>query len=126
MKILIVEDNPEMRRLLRGLLNDVAEAIYECADGAQALAVYEAHRPDWVLMDIRMHEVDGIAATREITRAWPAAQIMIVSDYDDASLRQAAQLAGASEYVTKENLLEVRRILLAGGGEEHQDVIDSR
>ena len=48
MTILIVDDNPEMRRLLRGLLQDVAEAIYECADGAEALATYEAHRLDWV------------------------------------------------------------------------------
>lgn len=115
MKILIVEDNREMRRLLSGLLKDVAEAIYECADGAEALAAYEAHHPDWVLMDIKMLKMDGIAATRQITRAWPAARIMMVTDYDDTQLREAAHLAGAAEYVTKENLLEVRRILLGDG-----------
>ena len=115
MKILMVDDNPEMRRLLRGLLEDLAESIYECADGAQALAAYEAHRPDCVLMDIRMPEMDGITATRQIIKAWPAAQVMIVTDYDDPKLRDAARLAGASEYMLKENLLEVRRILIASG-----------
>ena len=115
MKILVVDDNREMRRLLRGLLKDVAEAIYECADGVEALAAYEVHHPDWVLMDVRMREVDGIAATRQITKSWPAARIMIVTDYDDAQLREAARAAGASEYVIKENLLEVRRILIDSG-----------
>ena len=112
MTILIVDDNPEMRRLLRALLEGLAEAIYECADGAEALASYEAHRPDWVLMDIRMRKLDGIEATRRIRDVWPGARIMIVTDYDDTHLREAAQLAGASKYVTKENLIHVRSILL--------------
>ena len=114
MKLLIVEDNHELRRLLRALLKDVAETIHECPDGADALAIYEAHRPDWVLMDIKMNQVDGITAARQITTAWPAARIIMLTDYDDALLREAAHLAGASEYVLKENLLEVRRILLSG------------
>ena len=112
MTILIVEDNPEMRRLLCGLLADIVEAIFECEDGAEAPAAYEAHRPDWVLMDIKMHDADGIEATRQITRTWPAANVAMVTDYDDTQLREAAQLAGAKEYVLKENLLEIRKILL--------------
>ena len=115
MKILIVEDNRDMRRLLRGLLKDVAETIYECADGAEALAAYEAYRPDCVLMDIKMPKTDGITATRQITTAWPTARVMMVTEYGDAQLREAARLAGASEYVLKENLLEVRRILVDDG-----------
>ena len=112
MTILIVEDNPEMRRLLRGLLEDVVEAIFECEDGAEALATYEAHRPDWVLMDIKMQDIDGIEATRQLTQTWPAARVAMVTDYDDTQLREAAQLAGAKAYVLKENLLEIRKILL--------------
>jgi CheY-like chemotaxis protein len=112
MTLLIVEDNHDMRRLLRGLLKDIAETIYECTDGSEAVAAYEAHRPDWVLMDIKMKEVDGIAATRRIKARWPAAQIMIVTDYDDATFRQAAHDAGACEYVVKDSLVEVRRLLI--------------
>ena len=116
MKLLIVEDNPKTRRFLREMLADLATTIYECSDGAQAVAAYEAHAPDWVLMDIRMKEVDGIVATRQIKERWPAAQIMIVTDYDNDALREAAKEAGAREYVLKESLIAVRRILTRAVG----------
>lgn len=111
MKLLIVEDNTEMRRLIASLVRDLAEAINECSDGAEALSAYTKHRPDWVLMDIKMKELDGIAATKQIIEAFPGAQIMIVTDYDDAKLRAAARGAGACEYVVKEDLFALRRIL---------------
>jgi len=111
MKLLIVDDNSEMRRLLTGMLKDLAESIYECTDGSEAVAAYEACRPDWVLMDIKMKEVDGIVAARRIKVRWPGAQIMIVTDYDDATFRKAAREAGACAYVVKDSLIEVRRIV---------------
>ena len=116
MKLLIVDDNPEMRRLMTRMLNDLAEAIYECRDGSEAVAAYEAYAPDWVLMDIKMKQVDGIVATRRIKDRWPAAQIMIVTDYDDDALRQAASEAGACEYLVKDSLVEVRRVLARWAG----------
>ena len=114
MKLLIVEDNASMRQLICSLVSDLAGCIHECSDGAQALAAYTEHRPDWVLMDIKMAEVDGIVATRQIKAAFPEANILIITDYDDARLRETARLAGARDYVVKENLLEARRILLSG------------
>jgi len=54
MTVLIVEDNPGIRRLLRRAFIDIASAIWECSDGADALTVYTDHRPDVVLMDVRM------------------------------------------------------------------------
>ena len=111
MNLLIVEDNDQMRRMIIKLVSDLAEQTYECSDGAEALAAYTLYRPDWVLMDIEMREMDGISATRQIKASYPEAKIMIVTDYDDADLREAARGAGACEYVTKENLLDVRRVL---------------
>ena len=111
MNLLIVEDNEQMRRMIVKLVRGLAAHTYECSDGVEALAAYTMHRPDWVLMDVKMKEMDGISATRQIKASYPQANIMIVTDYDDADLREAAQKAGASEYVTKENLLDVRRIL---------------
>jgi DNA-binding NarL/FixJ family response regulator len=62
-------------------------------------------------MDIRMSEVDGIQAARQITAVDPAARILMVTDYDDTELRRASMRAGACGYVLKDNLLELERLL---------------
>ncbi len=111
MSLLIVEDNAKMRRMLKSLVADLASPVHECADGAEALALYAAHRPDWVLMDIAMKDLDGISATREIKAAYPDAHICIVTQYDDSEMREAARRAGAEAYVTKDNLIAVRQVL---------------
>lgn len=115
MTLLIVDDNAGMRRLIRTLVGDLAVAVHECEDGAQALEAYLRHRPDWVLMDIKLPGLDGIAASQQITEADPAAKIIIVSDYKDERLRAAARQAGARDYVNKERLLGLRPILSGGG-----------
>jgi CheY-like chemotaxis protein len=112
MTILIVEDNDSMRQMIKKLLGDLTEAFEECVDGAQALATYRRYLPDWVLMDIKMKEIDGLNATTQIKSAFPNARIVIVTGYDDIRLREAALIAGACAYVHKENLLELRQILI--------------
>ena len=111
MNILIVENSPRMRRTIRSLIAGLAHEVFECEDGNQALSAYQAHRPDWVLMDIGLKEVDGIVATAMLKAAFPEAKVVIVTDYDDARLRQAAQQAGACAYVLKEDLFELRVII---------------
>jgi DNA-binding NarL/FixJ family response regulator len=111
MRLLIVDDNEKMRRLLRVLVADLASAICECDDGAEALPSYVSFRPDWVLMDVELLRVDGLTATRQILAAFPDARVVIVTNYDDEDLRAEARAAGARGYVVKENLLEVRRLL---------------
>jgi CheY-like chemotaxis protein len=113
MKILIVEDNARMRQALKSFLADCATEFIECADGAAARATYLAQHPDVVLMDIELPELDGISATGQIAAADPAAQIIIITNYDHAGLRGAARQAGACGYVLKENLLELRLLLQA-------------
>lgn len=113
MKILIVEDNTRMRRALQSFLADCATEFIECADGATARATYTAHRPDVVLMDVKLPELDGSSATGQITAADPAARVIIVTYYDHAGLRDAAHRAGACGYVLKENLLELHLLLRA-------------
>ena len=100
-----------MRRMIKKLIKGVPAEVYECSDGAQALAAYIVHLPDWVVMDIEMKEVDGITATRQITTAFPDARVIIVTVHGDEPLRAAARQAGACGYVLKENLLELRRLL---------------
>ena len=113
MTCLIVDDNAQMRELIASIVGDLADHIAECADGGEALEAYRASRPDWVLMDIKVGTVDGIAATRQIKSAFPSARIVIVTKYDDPELRAAARDAGACRYVVKENLLVLRRVLAA-------------
>ena len=111
MTILIVEDNPTIRRLIRRAISDFADNIFECEDGANALAAYTEHRPDVVLMDVRMPRMDGLSATRQILQQYAAARIVIVTDYNDDALRSAAREAGACAYALKNNLTELDIVL---------------
>jgi DNA-binding NarL/FixJ family response regulator len=113
MKILIVDDSEPVRRTIRSFVSDLAEELCEAADGAEAIVACRERRPDWVLMDIQMGGMNGIAATRHLKAAFPETNVMIVTSFDDACLREAATEAGASAYVTKDDLFEVRRILMA-------------
>lgn len=109
--ILIVEDNAQVRRIIRSLIADLDPDCRECEDGAQAFAAYARHRPDWVLMDIQMRRMNGLAATREIIAHFPDARIVMVTSHADACMRRRAREAGACNYIVKENLLELRRVL---------------
>jgi CheY-like chemotaxis protein len=111
MKILIVEDNPKIRQMVRRLVADLADDICECEDGADALAQYRAFQPDWVLMDWQMPRVNGLIATQQIIGYDPTARIVIVTGFDDPGVQAATQAAGARGYVLKENLLELRHWL---------------
>lgn len=111
MKILVVDDNKRMRRTIKSVVDDLSDEFFECENGEDALRFYELCRPDWVTMDIQMKQMDGFEATRRIRKFFPHAKIVIVSDYDDAALRENARQAGASAYVSKRELFDLREIL---------------
>lgn len=111
MTILIAEDNLPVRRMIRSLVEKPCDDIYECADGVEALAIYIRHQPDWVLMDIKMPKMDGIAAARAIHAVNPQANIIVVTSYDDPGLRAEAEDAGAAEYVVKDDLSQLRSFI---------------
>lgn len=111
MRLLIVDDNENMRRLIKTLVGDLVEQVYECSDGFDALSSFTEHHPDFVLMDIEMEKVDGLTALAQIKSADPTAKVVVVSNYDNAPLREAAKNAGACQYVPKDKLLLLRAIL---------------
>jgi CheY-like chemotaxis protein len=111
LKILIVDDDERIRRMIKAIIADTPVIIYECSDGAQALDCYAKHQPDWVLMDVMMPEVDGITATHQIMADHPSARIIIVTSHDSPALREEARGAGACGYILKESLLELSEIL---------------
>lgn len=111
--ILIVDDSYAIRRAIRSFLTDIAGQFYECSDGSQALEAYAEHQPDWVLMDIKMNNMDGLTATAEILATFPQAKIVIVTSYDDADLQRAARRAGACAFVTKTDLMPLWSLVVS-------------
>ena len=110
MKILLVEDNSEMRRLIKSMIAEIADEIYEAGDGTEAVERYRTMRPDWVLMDIFMKPTDGLTAAA-IKNADSGAKIVFVSNHTDKRTRQAAQDAGGAAFFGKDDLLGLLEFL---------------
>ena len=87
--------------LLLGLLPGI-KVVGSAADGEEALRLVAEHRPDVVLMDLRMPRVDGVEATRRIKAGHPAVQIVVLTTYSDDESVFAALQAGARGYLTKD------------------------
>lgn len=102
LRLLIVDDHPVFRFGLRALLESEGEfeVVAEASTGEQAVRLAKEHRPDVVLMDITMPEMNGIEATRRILETNPETGVLIVTMVDDASIF-AALRAGARGYLLK-------------------------
>jgi len=122
MRVLLVDDNFAVRKMMIGLLTGIVDEFRECADGAHALAAYSSHRPDWVLIDILMAGVDGLTATRAIKCSFPEARIVVVTNYDHDDLRAAAREAGAAAYLLKDDVAGLREVLVSDHALGHGSV----
>lgn len=109
--ILMVEDNADMRSLIRSILADTARVIHEVDNASSALEAYPRIHPDFVLMDIELSGMDGIAATRALCGMDAQAHVIMVTAHGDEPYRRAAAEAGALGFVLKENLLDLPLLL---------------
>ena len=103
-RLLIADDHPVVRDGLRGMLAGEAdfEVVGEAASGAEAVAVTERERPDVVLMDLQMPEMDGATATAEIAARFPGTRVLVLTTFDaDADILRAVE-AGATGYLLKD------------------------
>ena len=107
MKLLLVDDNDRIRKMMRSFYSPHFDEVIECNDGDKAVAEFGNKLPDWVVMDIKMNEMDGIEATEKIISSYPEARVIIVSQYNDETIIDAAKKAGAVEFVSKGNLYKV-------------------
>ncbi|MFD7654725.1 response regulator [Actinosynnema sp. NPDC059797] len=101
-RVVVVDDHPVVRDGLRGMLataGDV-EVVGEAADGAEAVAVVRAVRPDVVLMDLRMPGVDGVTAIERLRGS--SARVLVLTTYDTDSDVLPAIKAGATGYLLKD------------------------
>lgn len=103
-RILIADDHPVVRTGLGGMIagESGVEVVAEAADGSEARRLASRHRPDVVLMDLKMPEMDGVAATAKIREEHPDTQVLVLTTYNsDADILKALE-AGATGYLLKD------------------------
>jgi len=102
LRMIIVDDDPLARRVLRDVLQAAGiTVIAEAASGREALELSGFYKPDLVLMDVVMPEMDGIAATRALVRRHPEVCVVVLTATDDEHVGLAGLRAGASGFLCK-------------------------
>ena len=109
--ILVVDDAAFMRMRCKKLLTQSGYDVLEANTGAQAVEVYKECRPDMVLLDITMPDMDGLTALKEIKKIDPNAKVAIVTAMGQQSIVTDALKAGAQDFVIKP--FEPDRVLAA-------------
>jgi two-component system, NarL family, response regulator DegU len=116
-RLAIVDDHELTRQSLHNMLFDETdiEVVGEAANGRQALLLCSRLRPDLILMDVRMPEMDGLAATKEVKERYPETSVMMLTMHENPDYLLEALKAGAAGYVLKdapqEEIIEaVRRV----------------
>jgi DNA-binding NarL/FixJ family response regulator len=119
-RIVVADDQQVVREGFAALLNSQPDfaVVGTASDGTEAVRTCDEHRPDIVLMDIRMPETDGIEATKQLTARPNAPRILILTTFDLDEYVYDALRAGASGFllkaVTAEQLFDAVRIIAAG------------
>ena len=103
-RVLIADDQRVVRDGLNMLVSliDGVEVVGLASDGAEAVRLAGAHRPDVILMDLRMPGLDGAAATAEVRQRLPGTQVLVLTTYADEAAILSALRAGALGYLTKD------------------------
>jgi DNA-binding NarL/FixJ family response regulator len=106
-RLLIADDHPIVRDGVRGAFEasdagDEFEVVGEASDGAEAVRLAQARKPDVILMDLRMPGMDGVSAIRELTRLRNPARVLVLTTYDTDSHMLPAIEAGATGYLLKD------------------------
>lgn len=118
--VLIADDHPIVREGLHAVLTDQPDlaVVAQAASGAEAVELALAHRPDVILMDLRMPGLNGVEAIAGIRAQWPQAHVIVLTTYDgDEDIYRALQ-TGAQAYLLKDTpraeLLEAVRAVARG------------
>jgi len=99
-RVLIIDDEPGIRRVVRDALKGDVTGVLEASSGKDGLSIAAAERPDLIILDLGLPDVDGIDVCRRL-RAWTTAPILVLSARDSEDEKTALLDAGADDYVTK-------------------------
>jgi DNA-binding NarL/FixJ family response regulator len=124
-RVMVVDDQALVREGLMTLLGATADVtpVAAAADGEEAVRLAGRHRPDVVLMDLRMPVLDGVQATQQIRAALPETEIVVLTTHADEATILDALRAGARGYLTKDaGIAEISRAVHAAAA--HQAVLD--
>lgn len=99
-RVLVVDDEASIRRYLRAALGAQGLTVYESANGLEAINAVLSHRPDIIILDIGLPDIDGIEVTRRL-REWSQTPIIVLSVREAEQDKIAALDAGADDYLTK-------------------------
>jgi DNA-binding NarL/FixJ family response regulator len=119
-RIVVADDHPLFRFALTSTLSGHSdlEVVGEVADGREALKICRKLRPDLVLMDVRMPQMDGLAATHAVKQEFPDTAVLILTSYEDPDYLFDAIKAGAAGYILKiastQQIIEAVRRVLSG------------
>jgi DNA-binding NarL/FixJ family response regulator len=103
LRVLLVDDDALMRAGLRSIFETAGgiEVVGEAGDGREAIYLCKYRQPDLVLMDVRMPDLDGIAATRELLALHPALRVLVLTTFEEDDYVFGALAAGASGFLLK-------------------------
>ncbi|MCZ2257645.1 response regulator [Sporosarcina sp. G11-34] len=127
-KIIIIDDHQLFREGVKRILDfeDTFEVVAEGDDGGDVMDLYEQYKPDVILMDINMPEVNGIDATESLIKEYPDAKVIILSIHDDESYVSHALKTGALGYMLKEMdaeaIIQAIKVVAVGGSYLHPKV----
>ena len=113
MKVMIVDDYSDMRRLLHMIVSGRsvgATEIIECSSGLEAEEQYTLHRPDFVLLDVQLKDINGFVVAENIYKLDPDAKIIFVTSFNTPAFRAKAEQLNAKGFVSKDNLSELKNI----------------
>ena len=107
-RVLIVDDIAETRENIRRMLqfDSAIEVVGAARTGREAIEQAQQNKPDVIIMDINMPDMDGITATQEVKRKLPYVQVVILSVQSDPSYMRRAMLAGARDFLTKPPMID--------------------
>ena len=97
--------------MVRQLFESAELTILEAGSGEEAVQLFAAEHPDWVIMDVRMPGMNGLQATEAICELDPAARVIAMSQFSDAEFIHQLRHAGALEFVNKEELSRLPQII---------------